>query len=141
LPKQKRVNWFNAYIRKIHIWETDYGRHGGWIAERNGQAILLLNDPRFEEMFWDSYHMDIVTQDPKLHERLSTEEFWASTEADQLVWRSREFNEIAELAHPAGSQFPEPGRLMMRALYLGPPIRPWDWIVVYARKALGLARK
>jgi hypothetical protein len=86
-------------------------------------------------MFWDSYRLEVVTDDPELRQRLQTPEFWMAGESEGLVWRSREFGEVAEGAFPALSPFPEPGRLMMRRLYLriGEP-RPWDWLVLWWRR-------
>src|SRR5262249_14737196 len=100
------------YGRRLRIWETNYGRSCGWVIERDGQAIAVLTEPRFEDMFWDSYRMEIVAEDPELRARLRTKEFWARAEGEGLVWRNREFGEMAEFAFPALDPFPEPGRLM-----------------------------
>jgi hypothetical protein len=86
-------------------------------------------------MFWDSYRMEIVADDPALRQRMQTPEFWAGTEWVGLVWRSREFGEVAENAFPALAPFREPGRLTMRGLYLpiGEPW-PWDRLVLWWRR-------
>lgn len=114
-----------GYSRRLRIWETNYGRDAGWVVERQGRVIGVLTDPRLEDMFWYSYRLEVVTDDPELWRRMQTPEFWAD-ESERLVWRSREFGEVAEGAFPALSPFPEPGRLTMRRLYL-PVGEPWLW--------------
>ena len=85
-------------------------------------------------MFWDSYRMEITTDDSELRTLLSTEA-WARGENRVLVGRNRELGEVAELAFPSLSPFPEHGRLKMRALYLSiSDPRPWDRIVLWFRK-------
>lgn len=122
------------YTRRLRIWEANYGRDGGWVIERCGIPIAVLTEPRDEEMFWESYRLEIVAEDSQSREQMLTNEFWSQAEAEGLVWRNREFGDIAESAFPALSPLPEPGRLMMRGLYLaiGDP-RPWDRIVLWAR--------
>lgn len=124
-----------SYGKRLRIWETNYGREGGWVVERQGQVIAGLTDHRSEEMFWDSYYLEVVTNDADLRQRLQTPDFWASAESEGLVWRSREFGETADGAYAALSPFPEPGRLAVRGLYLaiGAP-RRWDRLVLRWRR-------
>lgn len=131
------VTCLHSYARRLRIWETNYGRECGWIVERQGKTIAILTDPRLEEMFWDSYRMEIVAEEPELRTEMLTKEFWARAELDGVVWRNQEFGDLAEFAFPALSPFPEPGRLLMRGLYLpiGDPW-PWDWIVLWVRRFL-----
>jgi hypothetical protein len=86
-------------------------------------------------MFWDSYRIEGLTKDPTLRDLLYIERFWANAESEGLVWRNREFAEVAEFALPALSPFPESGRLMMRGLYLpiGAPW-PWDNLILWMRR-------
>jgi hypothetical protein len=124
-----------GYSRRLRIWETNYGRDAGWVIERQSQVVAILTDPRFEDMFWDSYRLEVVTADPELRQRMRTPEFWAVAESEGLVWRNREFGEVANGAFPALSPFPEPGRLIVRRLYLdiGQPW-PWDFFVLWWRR-------
>jgi hypothetical protein len=94
-----------------------------------------LFDPRFEDMFWYSYRLDVTTDHPELRQKMQTTEFWRRAESEGLVWRSREFGDIAEIAFPGWDPFPEPGRLVMRGLYLdvGEPA-PWDQLVLWLRR-------
>lgn len=124
-----------SYGRRLRIWETNYGRDAGWLIERRGEVVAVLTDPRWEDTFWDSYRMEVVTADSELRERLQTVEFWAAAESEGIVWRSREFGEVADGAFPALSPFSESGRLSMRRLCLpiGEPW-PWDWLVLRWRR-------
>lgn len=133
---------FASYTRRLRIWETNYGRDAGWLVERQGKTIAVLTDPRWEDMFWVSYRMEITTDDSELRTQLQTESFWARAESEALVWRNQEFGEVAEMAFPALSPFTEPGRLKMRALYL-PISEPWLWdsIVLWFRKRGRRARR
>ena len=124
-----------VYQRKLEIWETNFGRECGWNLERDGEVVAILTEPRWEEMFWDSYRIEIVTNDAKLRERLLSKEFWDHAENERLIWRNAEFGTVAEGAFPAGTPFPEPGRLTMRGLNVllrGPSV--FDRIVLWVRK-------
>src|SRR5262249_55432612 len=123
---------------RLRIWETNYGRDCGWLIERRGEVIAILTDPRFEDMFWESYRMEVVARDPTLRRQMLGKDFWARAESEGLVYRNREFGEAAQFAFPAVSPFPEPDRLMMRGLYLsiGQP-RMWDRIVLWCRRWFG----
>ena len=114
------------YQRRLRILATDYGRNAGWVIERQSQPIAILTDCRNEEMFWDSYRMEVVTDEPALRDRLWTKEFWDRAESEGLVWRNRKFAEVAPFVFPALSPFPQPGRLMVRGLYLN-RVAPWPW--------------
>ena len=129
-----RTSFFDC-VRRLRMWESEHGRGRGWFVERRGEVVAVLTQPRREEMFWDSYRMEIVTQDPELRQRLLTKGFWDGAEGEGLVWRSREFGEVAEDAYPSLSPFPEPGRLTVRGLYLpiGNP-RPWERVALWLRR-------
>jgi hypothetical protein len=126
-----------GYRRKLRIWESNYGDNAGWVIERKGVPIAVLTEPRFEDMFWVSYRMEITTKDVELSGRMLTKEFWLKAESEGIAWRSRAIGELAPFAFPALSPFPEPGRLMMRALYLPiPGPKPWDHVVLLVRRWL-----
>lgn len=40
---------YSERTRRLRIFETDYGRDGGWIVECDGEEAALLVDPRAEE--------------------------------------------------------------------------------------------
>jgi hypothetical protein len=124
--------------RRLQIFESDYGRMGGWHVEHNGFRIAVLSDPQFEDMFWDSYAIEPLSTDD--HERcrlLESEEFWLE---EEFTYRSRQFDEIAENAFPALTPFISPGRINMRGLYLtiDPPTKQEERLLqqrLRARKA------
>lgn len=127
----------SGYVKRLQIWETDFGRECGWVIERHGQPIAILSDPRNSSMFWDSYNLEIITDNMKMRQQMTSAEFWARAEAEGLIYRNRTFGDVAENAFPALSPFPEPGRLLMRALYLpvGRP-KPWDRVVLWLRGSI-----
>ena len=123
------------YLTRVRIWETNYGRECGWIIEQKGQPIAILSDAQFHEMFWDSYKIDVVTDDPDLRERIASREFWANAEAEGLVYRNKGFGCAAAFAFPALTPYTEGGRLLMRGLYIniaGP--RLWDQAMIWIRR-------
>ncbi len=123
-----------AYERRLSLWETNYGRDCGWHIERNGAVIAKLTDSRYEDI-WESYRMEVTTDDPILRDRLHTKEFWAQAEAEGVRWRNLQFDELAEFAFPGLSPFPEPERLIMRGLYLPTdPLRLYDKIMLAIRR-------
>ncbi len=61
----------HRYARRLRIWETDFGRDSGWVIERQGETIAILTEWRSEEMFWDSYLLEIVAADSGLRGRCS----------------------------------------------------------------------
>jgi hypothetical protein len=123
------------YGRRLRIWETNYGRTSGWVVKRQGVPIAILTDCRWEEVFWDSYRLEIITDDPDLQAKLLMKEFWAVAEAEGLSYRNLEFADAAPFAFPSLSPLSEPGRLMMRGLYLdiGQP-GPFDSLMLWCRR-------
>jgi hypothetical protein len=101
--------------RRLRIFETDYGREAGWYVEGHGRRIAVLTAPRREEMFWDSYRIEPMTEDPEEAQLLSAPAHWLDNE---FVFRSREFGETAAYAFPAGEPICGDHRVLMRGLYL-----------------------
>lgn len=118
--------WSNrneAFLQKIKaesprvgkLAESDYGRDYGWYIEFEGEVIGELVNPKFEDMFWDSYK--IIPSDEKYNDLLFSESEWLKCE---FKFRNKELNEYASGAFPAGSQnnLLKKNRVLMRALYL-----------------------
>jgi hypothetical protein len=124
---------FGSYLQRLRIWETNFGRDDGWLVERNGQPIAILTQPRYEEMFWESYRLDVVAKDSDLRQLMETQEFWKT--ATDLTFRSRKFGTVATSAFPSLTPLSEHGRLTMRGLHLfiGNPW-PWDKVVLWLRR-------
>ena len=87
------------------------------MIEIDGQPVALLSDPKRVEMFWTSYLMIPLTEDPKTLADLKDVEFWRHCETHGVAFRHRASSKIAQYAFPGGDPFPEPGRLVMRGLY------------------------
>jgi hypothetical protein len=118
--------------RRLRIFETDYGRAAGWYVEHQGRRVALLTDPRYEDMFWESYRIELLTADPgEKSELLTSPDPWLSGE---IVFRSCEFGELARNAFPAGQVFCDDHRVLMRGLYLGigkPSV--WERLLLWYR--------
>jgi hypothetical protein len=113
----QRVMHRSERERRLRIFETNYGRDAGWFVEDHGRRIAQLTDPRITEMFWVSYRIEPLIDDPiEREELLNSPERW---DACEFVYRSREFGQVAEYAFPAARPFPESGRVLIRGLYLG----------------------
>lgn len=103
--------------RRLRIFETNYGRDAGWFVERDGLRLALLTDCRFEDMFWDSYKIEPLVEDPMERAALlESPELWLSCE---FTYRNQLFEDgVVESAFVAEQPFWEPGRVSMRGLYL-----------------------
>lgn len=101
---------------RLGVFQTNYARGGGWYVERDGRQLALLTDPRFEEMFWDSYAVEPLAAPPAERGRIGSDPSWWVQPG--LAFRSKEFGVVAPAAFVAGCVFSGPGRVLMRALYL-----------------------
>ncbi len=119
----------------MRIIESDYGRDFGWFVIRDGERIASLSDCQHEEMFWDSYIVEPMTDDPDLNRRLQSA-FWQGDEWSGCEFVSREFPDVVvRHALPAASPILESGRLLLRGLYCSEVTsRPWDWLFMWWRK-------
>ena len=104
-----------ARVRRLQILETDFGRHAGWFVELDERRVAVLLEPRFFDMFWDSYQIELLTEYPEEGRRILTNANWWGN--GKLMFRNRVLDIIAENAF-AGVDFPEKGRVIMRGLYL-----------------------
>lgn len=100
---------------RLRIFESNYGREGGWFVEREGQRIARLSQPKFEDMFWESYLLEPLSPNPEECDcMLHSPDFWLS----EFTYRSIAFGIVAEYALPALNPVRVPGRILMRGLYL-----------------------
>jgi hypothetical protein len=118
--------------RRLRVFETNYGRDAGWFVERDGRCVAVLTHCRSVDMFWDSYSVEWVTDDPAERRALESIEdgVWC---AGRLQFRNREIGEAAEFAFAAGP--PRDGVVVMRGLYLmrsGP--WPWECLLLWLRR-------
>lgn len=109
--------------RSAESWSVDaagqpiLATESEWLIELGGTPIALLSEPRWEEMFWTSYRITPLTDDPSTLAKLQDIEFWRVCESHGVVFRHRASSAIAQYAFPGLAPFPEPGRLIMRGLY------------------------
>ena len=124
-----------TYPRRLRILETNLGRNAGWLIEWRGQVVAALDDCQYEDMFWDSYQLEILATDISIRKQLLQPEFWVSPEQVEIVWRNRVFGQVADGAFSAGLN--QKGRLVMRKLYLTVCCEgPWDEFILWARRRL-----
>lgn len=133
-----------GYRRLLRIWETNYGRNAGWVAELRGEPIAVLVDVVWNEasQFWFNYRIDFVTEDPAMRAQLLTDEFWAKVCTDSgfgVRLRNREFNEFAPNDAWIAMKSPhlDADRVNMRGLRLdGRPAMAWDRLILWIRRLL-----
>ncbi len=114
--------WSDLVLRR-EIYQSNFAREAGWWVEENGRRLARLSDPWYVEMFWDSYAITPLSDDPAECAAILSEEFWHGR---QLRFRSAQFNQYAENAFPALiNPLAVPGRVTMRALYL--VVEPPAW--------------
>lgn len=92
-----------------------------WIVEIEGRPVALLSHPKWAEMFWTSYEITPLTEDPEIVAKLNDVEFWRVCESLGVSFRHRASSVVASHAFPGMDPFPEPGRLVMRGMYITNP--------------------
>ena len=115
---------------RMRVFQSNYGRDGGWYVELDGRRIALLTDQCFEQMFWDNCALTPLVEDPTERERLmSDSKWWHQTD---LKFRSREFDVYTDYAFASGNVFSATGRVSMRGLYIHilPHMTSWEeyWV-------------
>jgi hypothetical protein len=112
--------------RRLRIFESNYGRTGGWSAEMNGRCVATLDYLGPADMFWDNYRVTLVTENSEDSQHLLSSDIW---DGRHLRFRNREFGLLVSSAFAAGGRVLIEGnevRAVMRGLYL--PLRgPWPW--------------
>jgi hypothetical protein len=122
------------FSQRLDMMKSQWGRDRGWYVEVDGERLAALVDPAWVEMFWASYHVEILTPDLAKRDMMYTQEFWGR---DDLVFRDRQFGEIAPLAWAscvAAKTLKEEGRVAMRTLYLPVTCEPWHWAAIKLRR-------
>ena len=125
-----------GYIPKLRlrsaIHDTDYGRLAGWYVEEKGRRLALLSDPAYVEMFWVSYSITPLSDDPLEREAVMTDAFWLERD---VVYRSKRFDIRIDHAFSALTPL-SGGRVIMRGLYLvvEPPSFPERILLRFLRQ-------
>ncbi len=99
--------------RRLQIIESDYGRKHGWYLEYHGARLAVLMDPMWAEMFWVTYRIEPLTDDPRILDMLSSRLFWYS---DELTFRNRVFDDEV-IDHAFGNPERSGNEVTMRSLY------------------------
>jgi len=129
--------------RRLRIFESNYGRRGGWFVEHKGQTVARLSCCWRAEMFWDGYQLELLTDDEEVRQWLLSQP--GPWYAGKLDFRSCEFGELAPHAFAAGGSVivEEDGySVVMRGLYF--PLAfpwPWEWLLLWWRRRGVFARR
>jgi hypothetical protein len=98
-------------------------------VELDGRPVAVLSDGRYYDMFWGTYLLQPLTEDPEELRYLYSDDFWSSP----LVFRSRESGGVAANAFAGGeaaSVLRQTGRVLMRGLYVVERSRWLGYLVV-----------
>lgn len=121
--------------RRLRIFETKYGREGGWWLDCGNRHVAELTEPRWLEDSWHSYKFTILTEDPEEVEKLRRKEFWDKEIFRRYVLRSREFGDVADGAFTAsGGPFLSDGRIVLRGDYLSIEPTSWERVILWWRR-------
>jgi len=126
----------SARERRLQIFESDYGRLAGWYVEYEESRIAVLTDPRPADMFWDSYKIEPLVEDPgEAVDLLDSPLHWDRCD---FVFRNRAFDRTAPGFAAAGRPQIQNGRVLMRGLYLdiGRP-SSWERLLLWLRGRQG----
>ena len=113
------MGWREKLSLRLWILEGKYGRDDGWFVEYDGRRVALLTEPCFVDMFWESYQITPLSENPgERADMMTLNDFWRFPDPP-LVYVSRGFGLRAKLAFASG--LTGPGRVAVRGLYL--PVR------------------
>lgn len=118
--------------RKLRILATHGGRECGWFLEHQGRCIGVLCDGRQEDMFWHSYRVEPLTDDPADLALLRDDGFW-EYRFQELRFLNRGFPDVLVNPHafPSSKVDAASGRISFRSLYLRIRVYPWDWLAYW----------
>jgi hypothetical protein len=97
----------------------------------------LLDDPRFEEMFWYAWRITPLGTDPESDP--SSDGFWDLSQFDHTIFRCETSGAVVN-ALWAGSKPVREGRLILRGAYVFQVVRPlhnpalWLWLLLLGRR-------
>ncbi|WP_265595964.1 hypothetical protein [Verrucomicrobium sp. BvORR106] len=91
-------------------------RDDEWWLEVNGERIALLRDRRSVEMFWSSFLVVPVTENPVWLRQLGERDFWLSLTPENCTFRNRSRDVVSSHPFAAQNPFVVPGRVLMRRL-------------------------
>lgn len=101
------------------------------VVERGGRAVALLSEPQFEDMFWFSWRITPLAADVAV----ASDDFWADSEAETIVFRCKHSNSVAATAFWAGTNPERDGRLVLRGAYVPYEIsfrrQPFTWLKLF----------
>ena len=103
------------YGERLLLWESNFGRDMGWEVELEGKPIARLVRPRDVDMFWVSYEVVLLTDEPFIANGFLEFSFWIEN-GSRLVFRNHGFKEIAAVGVAAGRVDAQSRRMAFRGL-------------------------
>jgi len=125
LEQQRRFATDRAL--RLRLARANWGGRAGWFVEWRGQRVALLTDPKWEEMFWISYLITPLTNEPAVRALMEQPDFWGS---EDVLFRDREIDFVAPFAFGALAG-PRSGRIAMRGLYFNLRLTWFDRLVLF----------
>ncbi len=119
--------------RRLRLFQSNYGSHGDWQVEHDGESVALLTQTRMEKMFWVSYRIQPLVANESLKERIISDQSWWLE--SRLTYRSVDLDEVAPLAFVSGCVFVWHGRVSLRGLYFN-AFPPTLWERIWYRRRL-----
>lgn len=114
--------------RRLRTFESNGGRDLGWYVEKDGRTWAMLTDCTFADMFWDTYAVQPLVQEPALREQLFSKDFWHL--GPLPTFRNRVTDETLE-ALPGGLVPTEANpRLMVHGLYSKLTPSPYEQLLL-----------
>jgi hypothetical protein len=84
----------------------------GWFVELAGVRVAALSKPKFIDMFWQEFEVELLTDDPQVISQMRDIEFWSSS---SVRYRNRAFFDLVVRAFAGGSPLRR-GQVSMRGL-------------------------
>lgn len=113
------------------MFEANCGRDTDWWIELDGRRLARLTDPRWVDMFWWQYRIDLDGSEDDARPLVDNRDLWLRC---KLTFRSVPFGIVANHAF-CGGNGPQDGTVTMRALFvdIGEPT-PWERVLLWWRR-------
>ena len=84
----------------------------GWFVEMAGVRVAALSKPKFIDMFWQEFEVEVLTADARILSEMRHIDFWSSP---SVRYRNRAFFDLVVGAFAGGRPL-KGGRVSMRGL-------------------------
>ena len=112
-----------------------YRTGGEWFVVRDGRNVAVLYESQYSDMFWYSWKVRPISDDPADLLMVHSPAFWADDQLERTKYVHREFGNVTDAFWAPGGI--REGRVVMRGLYLPPLANRWDQFVIWWLGVLG----